>query len=420
MAKGRYRQVGMATAPENPPPKPWTHFSMVTQPNVFWKKEDLVPVSGPWEEARDEELYALKAEIETSFVSSYNWDAWKKICNPFEYIYTPAKDSNPLPSISLLNPLSRSYFKMWEMLELTGITKALPQRVRSAHICEGPGGFIQAIYDSVERERKQVGSTLAMTLRPDHASVPGWKRAANFLRRHRTIHIEYGPKKNGDILDPENQAAYVAEAIHGAHIFTADGGFDFSDEYDKQELNIYNLLVNSILLAIQSLTQNGSVVLKIFDIQSRATEDLLAICASQFKQWTLYKPATSRPCNSEKYFIGTGFRGKNPLIINYLKHISAEIREGRSFTKLLPEDFEYGRQIRETIQRIQAPILERQKLSIQNVLKISKEKSFEEQRINSFIYGAENALEWCRVFRIPTRQNAMESLATILPPTCRS
>ncbi len=390
---------------------------MVTQPNVFWKKEHLVPQLAPWEETRDEDLYALKQDIETSFVSSYNWDAWKKICNPYEYIYTPAKDSNPLPSVSLLNPLSRSYFKMWEMLELTGITKALPQRVRTAHVCEGPGGFIQAIYDSVERDRKQISATLAMTLRPDHPSVPGWKRAANFLRRHKTIHIEYGPKRNGDILDPENQQAYLETVPSGVHIFTADGGFDFSDEYDKQELNIYNLLVNSILLASQCLTLDGSFVLKIFDIQSRATEDLLAICASQFKRWTIYKPATSRPCNSEKYFIGTGFRGRNALLVSFLKEVAAALKEEQTFVKLLGDDYEIAQKIRETIREITVPISERQKLSIQNVLKISKERTFEEQREVSFKAGTDNAQEWCRIFRIPTRQNPMETLTTITSAT---
>jgi hypothetical protein len=28
-----------------------------------------------------------------------------------------------------------------------------------------------------------------------------------------------------------------------------------------------------------------------------------------FKEWMLYKPAMSRPCNSERYFIARGFRG---------------------------------------------------------------------------------------------------------------
>ncbi len=310
---------------------------------------------------------------------------------------------------------------MWEMLELTGITKALPQRVRTAHVCEGPGGFIQAIYDNVERDRKQVGSTLAMTLRPDHPSVPGWKRASNFLRRHKTIHIEYGPKRNGDILDPENQQAYLETIPTGGHIFTADGGFDFSDEYDKQELNIYNLLVNSILLATQSLMLEGSFILKIFDIQSHATEDLLAICASQFRRWTIYKPATSRPCNSEKYFIGTGFRGRNPLLISFLKEVAAALKEGQSFVKLLSEDFEITQKIRETIRLIALPISERQKLSIQNVLKISKERTFEEQREISFKAGTENAQEWCRIFRIPTRQNPMDGLTAIMgAPTSKT
>ena len=387
---------------------PWTQFSLLTQPHVAWKKEHLVATFDTWQESRDEELFHLKKEIETSFTSNYNWDAWKKICNPYEYIYTPPKDSNPLPSVSLLNPLSRSYFKMWEMLTLSKITQKLPQRIRSAHVCEGPGGFIQAIYDAAERARKQVISTTAMTLRPDHPSVPGWKRASQFLRRHKTVKIEYGPKNDGNILDPQNQDAFIKACGQGVHIFTADGGFDFSDEYDKQELNIYNLLVNSSLLALQVLLAEGSFVLKIFDIQSRATEDLIAIIGSQFKQWTLYKPATSRPCNSEKYFVGTHFRGRNPLLVEFLKSLASQLLENKTPTSLLAEAEEHEK-IREQIRQIQKPILESQKKSIYSVLETSKAKSFEQQRDDSF-RDIKTAIEWCSYFHIPTRQNPLASV----------
>ena len=391
----------MATAP-------WTQFALLTQPHVAWKKEHLAATFDTWQETRDEELFHLKKEIETSFTSNYNWDAWKKICNPYEYIYTPPKDSNPLPSVSLLNPLSRSYFKMWEMLTLSKITQKLPQRIRTAHVCEGPGGFIQAIYDAAERARKQVISTTAMTLRPDHPSVPGWKRASQFLRRHKTVKIEYGPKNDGSILDPQNQEAFIKACGQGVHIFTADGGFDFSDEYDKQELNIYNLLVNSSLLALQVLLAEGSFVLKIFDIQSRATEDLIAIIGSQFRQWTLYKPATSRPCNSEKYFIGTFFRGRNTLLVEFLKDLAAQLQENKIPTSLLAEAEEHEK-IREQIRNTQKPILESQKKSIHSVLETSKVKTFEQQRDDSF-RDIKTAIEWCSYFHIPMRQNPLASL----------
>ena len=389
----------MATAP-------WTQFTLLTQQHVVWKKEHLSATFGDWQEKRDEELFHLKKEIETSFTSSYNWDAWKKVCNPYEYIYTPAKDSNPLPSVSLLNPLSRSYFKMWEMLYLCKTTQTLPQRIRTAHVCEGPGGFIQAIYDAAERARKQVISTTAMTLRPDHPSVPGWKRANQFLRRNKTVKIEYGPKNDGNILDPVNQEAFIKACGQGVHIFTADGGFDFSDEYDKQELNIYNLLVNSILLALQTLLADGTFVLKIFDIQSRATEDLLAILASQFKRWTLYKPATSRPCNSEKYFIGTNFRGRHILLVEFLKSLAKDLQEHKTPMELLVS--EESAAIRDQIRKVQTPILESQKQSIHSVLEISRTKPFEQQREDSF-REMNNAIEWCSHFHIPTRQNPLAS-----------
>ncbi len=394
----------MATAP-------WTQFALLNQPHVAWKKEHLAATFGSWTEIRDEELFHLKKEIETSFTSNYNWDAWKKICNPYEYVYTPPKDANPLPSVSLLNPLSRSYFKMWEILYLSKITQALPQRIRTAHVCEGPGGFIQAIYDAAERARKHVIATTAMTLRPDHPSVPGWKRASQFLRRHKTVKIEYGPKNDGNILDPINQDAFIKACGLGVHIFTADGGFDFSDEYDKQELNIYNLLVNSSLLALQVLLTEGSFILKIFDVQSRATEDLLALLGSQFKQWTLYKPATSRPCNSEKYFIGTKFRGRNPLLVEFLKSLAKDLQEEKIPTSLLTtEPIQEHEKIREQIRQIQKPILESQKHSICSVLEISKDKTFEQQREDSF-RDIKTAIDWCSYFHIPTRQNPLAAIA---------
>ena len=167
-------------------------------------------------------------------------------------------------------------------------------------------------------------------------------------------------------------------------------------------------MVNSSLLALQVLLAEGSFVLKIFDIQSRATEDLIAIIGSQFKQWTLYKPATSRPCNSEKYFVGTHFRGRNPLLVEFLKSLASQLLENKTPTSLLAEAEEHEK-IREQIRQIQKPILESQKKSIYSVLETSKAKSFEQQRDDSF-RDIKTAIEWCSYFHIPTRQNPLASV----------
>ena len=51
------------------------------------------------------------------------------------------------------------------------------------------------------------------------------------------------------------------------------------------------------------------MIIKLFDIYGKATQDLFLGASLLFEQFTIYKPATSRPCNSERYFIGVGYIG---------------------------------------------------------------------------------------------------------------
>lgn len=244
------------------------------------------------------------------------WEYYKKLTNPYELIFT-TNGLVPTPaSTCLMHPLSRSYFKMVEMIQVSNMIKRFPlQTVRTAHVCEGPGGFIQAAFDEADRNRKRIIHTYAMTLRPTENQVPGWKRAMNFLKKHPEIKILYGKTGTGNILEKENRQSFNEECKSQIHIFTADGGVDFADNYKEQEKTIYKLLIASSLMALQCLAENGVFVLKIFDCFTRATEDLIYGLGSCFGQWSLYKPATSRPCNSEQYFIGVGFRRLNAAVV---------------------------------------------------------------------------------------------------------
>ena len=50
-----------------------------------------------------------------SLENTENWDKMKKIGNPFELIYTTYNKKRKNDSISNYIPISRSYFKMWEI-----------------------------------------------------------------------------------------------------------------------------------------------------------------------------------------------------------------------------------------------------------------------------------------------------------------
>jgi len=249
------------------------------------------------------------------------WEYYKKIVNPFELIYTQKKYPNFPESVCLLHPLSRSYFKMVEILGITEFFKQWKgnQRIRSAHVCEGPGGFIQGFLDQAERFRIPNVYSTAITLRPKQPNVPGWKRASQFLQKHKNVKITYGVDGTGDMLKYENQDEFIRACEHPVNLFTGDGGFDFSMDYDAQEQTIFPLLIASVRIGFEVLQDGGMMVLKFFDIYYAGTRDLVYFLSQHFGKWTLYKPATSRPCNPEVYFIGQIFRRPAESILNILR-----------------------------------------------------------------------------------------------------
>ena len=271
---------------------------------------------------------SAKKESITRFEEDHKWELAKKLANPYEMVFTQ-EEKFPYPNISLLKPLSRSYFKMVEMIQCAEFFKDLSRdkTIRSAHVAEGPGGFIQALTDLCEYEKRKIKSIHAITLKSDKHQVPGWKKANIFLKRYSDIiHISYGKDDTGDIYKEYNQDYFISLVSHKVDIFTSDGGFDFSFDYSQQEKQIFPLILCSFIMGFQTLALNGLCIIKIFDTYSQSTQTLISLCGSCFKEYTLYKPATSRACNSERYFIGKKYKGLNPKILAILKKTYCSLR----------------------------------------------------------------------------------------------
>jgi 23S rRNA U2552 (ribose-2'-O)-methylase RlmE/FtsJ len=267
-------------------------------------------------------LHKLRKRINEyeKITGTSEWEYYKKIVNPYELIYTQKKYANFPESVCILHPLSRSYFKMTEMLGISDFFEGLKpgQKVRSAHVCEGPGGFIEGFLEQVDRHKVQCQAATAITLKPKQPNVPGWKRASSFLQGHRNIRITYGSDGTGDLLHYENQNEFIVTSGK-VRLFTGDGGFDFSMNYDAQEQTIFPLLLASVRVGFEVLQEGGMMILKFFDIYYAGTKDLIYFLTQHFSKWTLYKPATSRPCNPEIYFIGQIFRPPPVPILQILR-----------------------------------------------------------------------------------------------------
>jgi 23S rRNA U2552 (ribose-2'-O)-methylase RlmE/FtsJ len=269
-----------------------------------------------------EEVDSLKEQIQP-YDKTELWDLAKRITNPYELISSFSNRLQLPKSTCCLHPLSRSFFKMVEILyHLDFFERHKNPKYKSLHICEGPGGFIEAFHTLAESKQKRIQASYGMTLKSTQTMIPGWRRAAAFLQKHPNVSILYGPSKTGDIYEPENQQACL-EAVGslGAHLVTADGGFDFSDDFINQEKNILRLLLNSAIILLECVAHEGDIVLKIFDCNLQATRDLISLLASCFQSWSLYKPVTSRPCNSEWYFLGRSANRDRRFVIGYLKQI---------------------------------------------------------------------------------------------------
>lgn len=378
---------------------PWVKQKF--QPGQQTKQSSLF-IFVPWQQGQEDKVVnQYKHEI-SKYEEARVWELAKKMVNPYEMVHTQ-DDSHFYPSLCILRPLSRSFFKMVEILHLFQFYTLFPKQIpklRSAHVCEGPGGFIEAFYERCDREKRLVGNVTAMTLKPTSNNIPGWRRANHFLQKHREIKLQYGPDGTGDIYVRENQKAFVDASKPGAHLFTADGGFDFSINYDEQEKKVFHLLVCSAYIGLQSLVPGGCFVLKIFDINSVHTRILIGVLSRCFREWMLYKPATSRPCNAERYFLGKGFRGLNPSILETLDMFqtqSAKERYPISNTFFTESETAYLESHYQEQLQSQIAFLKKGIELIQNpsLWKETAEENFRK------------SVEWCSTFQVPIIQKKL-------------
>jgi 23S rRNA U2552 (ribose-2'-O)-methylase RlmE/FtsJ len=311
---------------------PWHSLDFQSSPifeQAMIERIGKVPFDVSWNEMPHIELTKMKENI-APLESNHKWELLKKKSNPYELVYTQETAECP-HSVALLKPLSRSYFKMIEMLQVSQFFQRLPkgtQKLRSSHVAEGPGGFIEAFLDKAESHRLKVQKSYAITLKPTTNHVPGWRRSYQFLQRHPEVKIHYGVDGTGDIYVPENQTSFVQlHELTKSYLFTGDGGFDFSTDYENQEKSVYPLLVSSALIGIQVLAPEGTLILKLFDTYTSVTQFFIRCVSLCFKEWHLYKPVTSRPCNSERYLICRGFRKAYPYVVNLLMTLQSRWRQ---------------------------------------------------------------------------------------------
>ena len=231
-----------------------------------------------------------------------SWSNIKKYTNEYEYIHTPLSISKQ--AISKIKPLSRAFFKLIEIYNY--INYKNDENIKTFHLAEGPGGFIEATnYYRNNKNDVYYGMSLNDPL---DQNVPGWSKAMFFLKTNKNVKIINGKDKTGNLYSPCNFIYCVQQFKNSMEIITADGGFDFSIDFNKQELMASRLILTEVFYAIMMQKKNGIFILKVFDTFLKISVEILYILSCFYKDLQICKPKTSRMANSEKYIICSGFK----------------------------------------------------------------------------------------------------------------
>lgn len=331
------------------------------------------------------------------------WDHYKKYTNPYEFIHTivPYKHK----SISKYKPLSRSYFKMIEILNLLkiNINDDADSAISSFHLAEGPGGFIEALLHTRNNKNdRYIGMTI---INDNDSNVPGWKKSNNFLLKHKNVFIEKAADGTGNLLNIENFKYCYSKYANSMEIITADGGFDFSHDFNKQEINITNLLFSQIAYAIVMQKSGGTFILKIFDSFMQHTVDLLYLLSSFYQKVYIIKPNTSRYANSERYIVCKGFIFNNTsdYFFNLLLPPFMDIMnnpDNKYVHRFLNIDVSLFFSIK--LHEYNAIFGQQQLENIYNTFSIINNKSKYEKYANNMKNNIVKCMHWCNKFNIET------------------
>jgi len=445
-------------------------------------------------------LCDIKAQIEKYQDA---WDNIKKFTNPYEYIHTNISGNKT--NISKFRPLSRSFYKMIEIIKnhtfLSQLNHTIITRpdtkmgINTFHLAEGPGGFIEAIsylrgqeflsmikeentkvvttsaqyvntilpdssiqilkrntelHDEVMKDLEQLrisrrifenqkithdssgnGSGYSqitycndryygMTLINDDPICPGWKKTRAFLENHPNVIIETGADKTGNLISLDNFKHCAMKYQNKMNIITADGGFDFSVDFNNQENMATQLILCEVFYALAMQKQGGTFILKIFDVFHKVTVDILYLLCYYYNSVSIMKPHTSRIANSEKYVVCQGFKiaDSSKLIEQFSKLFESLSSSSERILSIIPQ--EHDLYFINKIEEMNAMVSFQQIDNITSTLSIITNHRNTEKLEHYKKSNVNRCIAWCEHYDIPynVHHASVHSTNIFLNRTC--
>lgn len=330
-----------------------------------------------------------KSLIDTPIYNN-KWDKMKKNANPYELVYTTFNKKKKKDSIANYKPISRSFFKL---LEIDNMLNLIGENDNNfiANLAEGPGGFMEALIKKYFGKKKL--QLYGFTLPPSNKYIPDWSKIKkNFLLKN--VNISYG-----NLYKIEDIKKFL-KLFNGnkCSLSTADGGFDYSKNFNGQEIDSYRIIFSEIFVSFLLLEQGGNFVCKFFDIFTLFTIKMLYILGNCFEKVYITKPNTSRQANSEKYIVCKGFIGINDDMEQCIYKLFDKMENIVSLNNNFVLDFDNLNITNDFIQRINdinEIYTENQMSHLDKVFKLIEDDDFDNKIDDIKTIQVNNAVQWC-------------------------
>ena len=275
-----------------------------------------------------------------------------------------------------------------------------PDPINVSNLAEGPGGFMEAILYYRQNDKDVIKG---ITLKSNKKTVPNWQKVSYIFKKYKNIDTYYG---NLYYIKTINK--YMKTFNNNkVELITADAGFDYSQNFNSQEVLSHRIIFSEIIAALLLQKIGGTFICKIFDTFHILTLKFIYIIYCLYDEVYLYKPNTSRKANSEKYIIAKNFKGIDSDILENLVNIhknwelvTNEEETIVDFINLnLPNEFV---RLMSDYNKI---YIENQMKYINNTLELTK--TFNKNLINSLVNDQiTRAINWCNYYDININNNS--------------
>lgn len=265
------------------------------------------------------ETYSIKDKLDdTDYQQKLkNNKKYKYMNNDFEHNppikYKDYTDINTtiIKQYNIKNKIvSRSFFKMWEILKQYDLIDIANKQFKSFHMAEAPGGFVQAtiLYNDMVYNSSTNSTFFGISLDNEIKFNNQLNKEYGVGKNRRFFQFKTNKNMNGDLTDL-SVIQFLQNSLtkNEPDLITADGGFDpLHENYHEQES--YMLILSEIFTAISLQKKGGHFICKFLDMYTDVTIKLLYIITSFYNNVEICKPFSSRKSNTERYVIAKDFK----------------------------------------------------------------------------------------------------------------